>query len=95
MMPRRPFTTSLVVFVAVITAGAAFQVAMPLKTRRAQKPLFRFFAEESSRDMSSTKTETEPAVTEMETSSEIEAPKFEAQDSEKTSAPAVNSLDFS
>jgi hypothetical protein len=65
-----------------------------------------FFSEENvggdkTLPTTNTKVEAEPVTaaaavtTEMETSSEIEAPKFEAEASEKSSAPAVNSLDFS
>jgi hypothetical protein len=96
MMPRRSCAASLVVLLAVIAVCAAFQVAAPLKTRSVQKPPFTFFAEENGDNKSSTKTEAEPAtVTEMEASSEIEVPKFKAEATEKNSAPAVNSLDFS
>jgi hypothetical protein len=50
-----------------------------------------------------TKVEAEPVTaaaaaavtTEMETSSEIQAPKFKVEALEKGSVPAVNSLDFS
>jgi hypothetical protein len=97
MTPRRRCTASLIVLVAVMALCTAFQVSVPIKTRSVQKSLAMFFAEENG-DKSSTKMtqEAEPAaVTEMKSSTEIEAPKFEAEATEKSSAPAVNSLDFS
>lgn len=98
MMPRRPFTASLLVLVSVIVACAAFHVAVPLKTRSVQKPLYMFFEENGDKASTKTQVEGEPVAavtTEMEAYSEIEAPKFEVEASEKGSVPAVNSLDFS